>query len=172
MACRGSTTRTRKARAGSPRRSVWPRNSRKGRRSSSCWATTFSRRGSRAASNFKKQKKGARLFLKEVDHPWEYGIAEIQGEKIKRIIEKPKRPPTNLAVIGVYMYPGDVFKIVKTLKPSKRGELEITDVNNAYIRRGGLEYEVVNGWWMDAGENHESLLQANITVARTAGVKI
>ena len=117
-------------------------------------------------------KKGARLFLKEVDHPWEYGIAEIQGEKIKRIIEKPKRPPTNLAVIGVYMYPGDVFKIVKTLKPSKRGELEITDVNNAYIRRGGLEYEVVNGWWMDAGENHESLLQANITVARTAGVKI
>ena len=123
-------------------------------------------------ANFKKQKKGARLFLKEVDHPWEYGIAEIKGEKIKRIIEKPKRPPTNLAVIGVYMYPADVFKIVKTLKPSKRGELEITDVNNAYIRRGGLEYEVVDGWWMDAGENAESLLQANITVARTAGVKI
>ena len=96
----------------------------------------------------------------------------MKGDKIKRIIEKPKRPPTNLAVIGVYMYPADVFKIVKTLKPSKRGELEITDVNNAYIRRGGLEYEVVNGWWMDAGENHESLLQANITVARTAGVEI
>ncbi len=127
---------------------------------------------SRGVANFRRQKKGARLFLKEVDHPWEYGIAEISGRRIKRIIEKPKRPPTNLAVIGVYMYPGDVFKIVKTLKPSKRGELEITDVNNAYIRRGGLEYEVVDGWWMDAGENTEALLQANITVARAAGVKI
>lgn len=126
----------------------------------------------RGVANFKKQEKGARLFLKEVEHPWEYGIAEVKGDKIKRIIEKPKRPPTNLAVIGVYMYPADVFKIVKTLKPSKRGELEITDVNNAYIRRGGLEYEVVDGWWMDAGENAESLLQANITVARTAGVSI
>ena len=126
----------------------------------------------RGVANFRRQKKGARLFLKEVDHPWEYGIAEVSGQRIKRIIEKPKRPPTNLAVIGVYMYPGDVFKIVKTLKPSKRGELEITDVNNAYIRRGGLEYEVVDGWWMDAGENAEALLQANITVARTAGVKI
>ena len=126
----------------------------------------------RGVANFQKQKKGARLFLKEVEHPWEYGIAEIKGDKIKRIIEKPKKPPTNLAVIGVYMYPSDVFKIVKNLKPSKRGELEITDVNNAYIRKGGLEYEVVNGWWMDAGENAESLLQANITVDRTAGVKI
>ena len=87
-------------------------------------------------------------------------------------IEKPKRPPTNLAVIGVYMYPGSVFQIVKGLKPSKRGELEITDVNNAYIRRGGLEYDLIDGWWMDAGENFESLLQANITVARTVGVKI
>ena len=127
---------------------------------------------SRGVANFKKQKKGARVFLKEVEHPWEYGIAEIRGHKIKRIVEKPKRPPTNLAVIGVYMYPGDVFKIVRGLKPSKRGELEITDVNNAYIQRGGLEYDLVEGWWMDAGENHESLLQANIIVARTAGAKI
>jgi len=116
---------------------------------------------------FKKQKRGARIFLKEVEHPWEYGIADIKGKKIKRIVEKPKKPPTNLAVIGVYMYPPNVYDIVKRLKPSARGELEITDVNNAYIKRGQMEYERVNGWWMDAGENHESLLEANIIVART-----
>jgi len=126
----------------------------------------------KGVTEFKKQKQGARIFLKEVDHPWEYGIADVSGRRIKRIIEKPKNPPTNLAVIGVYMYPSDVFQIVKTLKPSARGELEITDVNNAYIKRGRMEYQVVDGWWMDAGENHESLLQANITVARQAGVKI
>jgi len=121
---------------------------------------------------FKKQKKGARIFLTEVEHPWEYGIAEIQGRKIKRIIEKPKKPPTKLAVIGVYMYPPNVFDIVKRLKPSKRGELEITDVNNAYIRRRQMEYDIIDGWWMDAGENHEALLQANIAVARKKGVKV
>jgi glucose-1-phosphate thymidylyltransferase len=121
---------------------------------------------------FKRQKKGARIFLKEVDHPWEYGIADVAGRRIKRIIEKPKKPPTNLAVIGVYMYPPDVFDIVKKLKPSARGELEITDVNNAYIQRGRMEYQIVDGWWMDAGENHEALLQANIAVARAAGVKV
>ncbi len=121
---------------------------------------------------FKRQKKGARIFLKEVEHPWEYGIADVAGRKIRRIIEKPKKPPTNLAVIGVYMYPPDVFDIVKKLKPSARGELEITDVNNAYIQRGRMEYQVVDGWWMDAGENHEALLQANIVVARAAGVKV
>lgn len=118
---------------------------------------------------FRKQKKGGRIFLKEVDHPWEYGIADIKGRKIKKIIEKPKKPPTNLAVIGVYMYPPDVFDIVKHLKPSARGELEITDVNNAYIRRGEMEYEIVDGWWMDAGENHEALLRANVVVGREEG---
>lgn len=118
---------------------------------------------------FRRQKKGGRIFLKEVDHPWEYGIADVKGKKIKKIIEKPKKPPTNLAVIGVYMYPPDVFDIVKHLKPSARGELEITDVNNAYIRRGEMEYEIVDGWWMDAGENHESLLRANMVVGREEG---
>ncbi len=126
----------------------------------------------KGVEHFRRQKKGARIFLKEVEHPWEYGIAEIAGRRIKRIIEKPKKPPTNLAVIGVYMYPPDVFDIVKTLKPSSRGELEITDVNNAYVRRGRMEYEVVDGWWMDAGENHESLLQANIAIARAEGVQV
>ena len=119
---------------------------------------------------FKKQEKGARIFLKEVAHPWEYGIAEIDGDRITRIIEKPKDPPTNKAVIGVYMYPPDVFDIVDELEPSQRGELEITDVNNAYIQRGEMMYDHL--WWLDAGENHESLLQASLTVARTRGIKI
>lgn len=121
---------------------------------------------------FAKQPRGARIFLKSVEHPWEYGIAEVDGRKIVRIIEKPKAPPSSLAVIGVYMYPPDVFEIVDALEPSARGELEITDVNNAYIERGEMEYEVVDGWWMDAGEDHEALLRANIQVARQQGIDI
>jgi glucose-1-phosphate thymidylyltransferase len=121
---------------------------------------------------FAGQEKGGRIFLKQVEHPWEYGVVEMENNRIKRIIEKPKEPPTDLAVIGVYMYPPDVFDIVATLKPSGRGELEITDVNNAYIERGELEYEIVDGWWLDAGENHEALLKANLTVARQHGVNI
>jgi glucose-1-phosphate thymidylyltransferase len=121
---------------------------------------------------FSRQRNGSRILLKSVEHPWEYGIAEVEGDKIKRIIEKPKEPPTDLAVIGVYMYSPDVFDIVKTLKPSARGELEITDVNNVYIARGEMEYEIVDGWWLDAGEDHEALLRANLMVARQAGVEI
>jgi len=121
---------------------------------------------------FSKQAGGSRIFLKTVDHPWEYGIAEIAGNKIKRIIEKPADPPSNLAVIGVYMYPPDVFNIVETLEPSARGELEITDVNNAYVERGEMEYEIVEGWWLDAGENHEALLRANLMIAREQGIEI
>jgi glucose-1-phosphate thymidylyltransferase len=121
---------------------------------------------------FQRQEEGGRIFLKSVDHPWEYGIAEVNGSKIQRIIEKPADPPSDLAVIGVYMYPADVFEIVESLKPSGRGELEITDVNNAYIERGIMEYELVDGWWLDAGENHEALLKANLTIAREMGVEI
>jgi len=121
---------------------------------------------------FSKQAGGSRIFLKTVDHPWEYGIAEIAGNKIKRIVEKPADPPSNLAVIGVYMYPPDVFNIVETLEPSARGELEITDVNNAYVERGEMEYEIVEGWWLDAGENHEALLRANLMIAREQGIEI
>ena len=121
---------------------------------------------------FAAQDEGARIFLKKVDHPWEYGIAEIEGDRVVRIVEKPTDPPTDLAVIGVYMYPPDVFDIITTLKPSGRGELEITDVNNAYIDRAKLQYDMLEGWWMDAGENHESLLHANIAVARQAGISI
>jgi glucose-1-phosphate thymidylyltransferase len=115
---------------------------------------------------FKEQPKGARILLKEVEHPREYGIAEIEGKNIRRIIEKPKEPPTNLAVIGVYMYPPDVFDIIDTLEPSARNELEITDVNNAYLERGELMYDLVEGWWLDAGESHLALLKANLTVAK------
>jgi glucose-1-phosphate thymidylyltransferase len=121
---------------------------------------------------FRRQETGSRIFLKSVEHPWEYGIAEVEGSKIRRIIEKPTNPPGDLAVIGVYMYPPNVFDIVDTLKPSGRGELEITDVNNAYIERGTMEYELVEGWWLDAGENHEALLRANLTIAREMGVDI
>jgi glucose-1-phosphate thymidylyltransferase len=120
---------------------------------------------------FAQQDRGGRIYLKEVEHPWEYGIAEVVGGKIKRVIEKPKRPPSNLAVIGVYMYPPDVFDIIEELEPSARGELEITDVNNAYVERGEMEYEILDGEWLDAGESHEALLRANLVIARLAGVE-
>jgi glucose-1-phosphate thymidylyltransferase len=121
---------------------------------------------------FANQPHGARIYLKQVAHPWEYGIACIEGNRVVRIIEKPKEPPSDLAVIGVYMYPSNVFDIVATLEPSARGELEITDVNNAYIERGQMEYELLDGWWLDAGEDHEALLKANLTVARQKGLEV
>jgi glucose-1-phosphate thymidylyltransferase len=121
---------------------------------------------------YRQQEGGARIFLTQVDHPWEYGVAEVDGGKIRRIVEKPKEPVSDLAVIGVYMYPPDVFDIVDSLERSARGELEITDVNNAYVDRGEMEYELVDGWWLDAGENHESLLRASITVARQQGIAV
>ena len=121
---------------------------------------------------FSQQEEGSRIFLKAVDHPWEYGIAEVDGSRVKGIVEKPQNPTSDLAVIGGYMFPPEVFDIVNGLTPSARGELEITDVNNAYIERGQMEFEMVDGWWLDAGENYEALLQANITVARQAGIEI
>jgi glucose-1-phosphate thymidylyltransferase len=125
-----------------------------------------------AVERFTNQPTGSRIFLTRVEHPWEYGVAEIEGSRIKRIVEKPQDPLSDLAVIGVYMYPPDVFDVVDSLDPSARGELEITDVNNAYVERGEMSYEIVDGWWLDAGENHEALLQANLTIARKEGVKI
>jgi glucose-1-phosphate thymidylyltransferase len=107
----------------------------------------------RAVSRFGKQKEGAMIFLKKVKNPREYGVAEIAGRKVVNIVEKPKRPKSDLAVIGVYMYDNRVFDIVKTLKPSGRGELEITDVNNSYIKEGLMTYEMLSGGWADAGES-------------------
>ena len=114
---------------------------------------------------FKKQKKGAKILLKEVDDPQRFGVAEIDGQKVIRIIEKPQVPKTKYAVVGVYMYDSNVFDIIKTLKPSERGELEITDVNNAYIRKGEMTYNVLEGWWTDAG-TFESLYRANSLMAK------
>ncbi len=107
----------------------------------------------KAVARFKRQKEGAMIFTKKVKNPSEYGVAEIVGGKVVKIVEKPKQPRSNLAVIGVYMYDNRVFEIVKTLKPSKRGELEITDVNNAYIKEGMMTYERLTGGWADAGES-------------------
>jgi len=112
-------------------------------------------------NRYKKQKKGARILLKEVFKPERFGVAEIKNEKVVHIIEKPKKPKTNYAVTGIYMYDSKVFDLIKTLKPSQRGELEITDVNNAYIRLKQMEYDILEGNWTDAGTFY-SLMRANL----------
>ncbi len=104
-----------------------------------------------AVERFREQDGGARVLLKKVHDPERFGVAEIEGDKVVRIVEKPQDPRSDLAVIGVYMYDNDVYDIVDQLKPSARGELEITDVNNAYLERGNLGFEEVDGWWTDAG---------------------
>ncbi len=114
---------------------------------------------------FKRQKGGARILLKEVPDPENYGVPVIRGDRILKIIEKPKRPTSSLAVIGVYMYDPTVFRLIETLKPSKRGELEVTDLNNAYLRRGQLHYDVFEGWWADAGASIHGLYEVNRRVA-------
>lgn len=116
-----------------------------------------------AVQHFREQGGGARVLLKEVTDPQRFGVARLEDDRIVEIIEKPKTPTSNLAVTGVYMYDNDVFNIVDTLAPSGRGELEITDVNNAYLARGDLQHEVIDGWWTDAG-TFESLHHANTLV--------
>ncbi|MFA6908630.1 MAG: sugar phosphate nucleotidyltransferase [Patescibacteria group bacterium] len=113
-----------------------------------------------AVQDFEKQKEGAKIFLKEVSKPQSYGVVELSGDKVVNIIEKPQNPPTNLAVVGLYLYDSNVFEIAKGLKPSARGELEITDVNNHYIKKGAMTYQVLTGWWGDGGESFDSLLEA------------
>ncbi|WP_010494535.1 sugar phosphate nucleotidyltransferase [Paenibacillus elgii] len=110
--------------------------------------------------NFNQQGQGAKILLKEVHDPERYGVAELSGDNIVSIEEKPKAPKSTLAVTGIYMYDNTVFDVVKTLKPSGRGELEITDVNNAYIQKNQLTYDVLQGWWTDAG-THLSLARAS-----------
>jgi len=111
---------------------------------------------------FKRQKQESMILLKEVDNPQAYGVPQFKGTRIETIVEKPKVPPTNYAVIGIYYYDASVFKIIKTLKPSKRGELEITDVNNAYLRKRQMTYNVLKRHWADAGESIDSYFQANV----------
>ena len=119
-----------------------------------------------AADEFRNQDKGARVLLKEVHDAERFGVAEIVGDKIVNIEEKPKNPKSNYAVTGIYMYDGSVFEKIHQLKPSGRGELEITDVNNAYIREGSLAFSYLDGWWTDAG-TFESLLRATNLVANS-----
>ncbi|MCL6601784.1 MAG: NTP transferase domain-containing protein [Paenibacillus sp.] len=110
--------------------------------------------------NFQEQKNGAKILIQEVQDPKRFGVPELQGERIISIEEKPEHPKSNYAVTGIYMFDHKVFDIVKTLKPSNRGELEITDVNNAYINRDELTFDILKGWWTDAG-THSSLARAN-----------
>ena len=120
---------------------------------------------------FARQPRGAHLILKEVADPQRFGVAVLRGNSIVRIDEKPAVPESNFAVIGIYLYDHTVFDRIRVLKPSKRGELEITDVNNSYLSEGGLSYSMLNGWWTDAG-TFDSLLRANNLVAETGANKI
>jgi glucose-1-phosphate thymidylyltransferase len=126
---------------------------------------------SSAADAFRKQEGGAKILLKEVADAQRFGVAELSGERVLGIEEKPKNPKSNYAVIGVYMYDATVFEKIRRLKPSGRGELEITDVNNFYIEEGRLTYDALDGWWTDAG-TFESLLRANNLVAKTGANKM
>jgi glucose-1-phosphate thymidylyltransferase len=110
--------------------------------------------------SFEEQKEGAKVLLKEVSDPHRFGVPEFRDGKIIAIEEKPEEPKSNYVVTGIYMYDSEVFDIIKTLKPSARGELEITDVNNVYLKMGTLTYDILKGWWTDAG-TPESLFRAN-----------
>jgi glucose-1-phosphate thymidylyltransferase len=125
----------------------------------------------RAVENFRRQKKGAKILLKEVPDPQRFGVAELKGDRIARIEEKPKKPRSRYAVIGIYLFDQEVFNFIRTLKPSDRGELEITDVNNRYIEKGLMTWDILEGWWTDAG-TFESLLRANQLVAETGANKV
>jgi glucose-1-phosphate thymidylyltransferase len=120
----------------------------------------------KAVENFRRQKEGARILLKEVSDPQRFGVPELRGDRIVLIEEKPKKPKSHYAVIGIYLFDQEVFDIIKTLRPSDRGELEITDVNNRYIEKGLMTWDILEGWWTDAG-TFESLLRANELVAKT-----
>jgi glucose-1-phosphate thymidylyltransferase len=113
---------------------------------------------------FEEQVSGARILLKKVDDPERFGVPELDGDRIVNIEEKPEHPKSAYAVTGIYMYDARVFDFIRTLKPSGRGELEITDVNNHYIKEGDLFYDIMEGWWTDAGQ-FESLYRAATLVA-------
>ncbi|MCX5776417.1 MAG: sugar phosphate nucleotidyltransferase [Candidatus Firestonebacteria bacterium] len=118
-----------------------------------------------SVAEFEKSKKGAKIILKEVPDPENYGVPVFKNGRITGIIEKPKKPASNYAVIGIYMFDNEVFKIIGKLKPSERGELEITDVNNMYLKKGRLSHSILDGWWADAGSSIEGWFETNKTVA-------
>lgn len=117
------------------------------------------------ADKFVAQKIGARILLKQVPNPQRFGVAELANGKIINIKEKPERPKSDYAVTGIYFYDLSVFDVIRTLNPSARGELEITHVNDAYIKKGQLTYDILDGWWTDAG-TFESLIKANELVEK------
>ncbi len=123
-----------------------------------------------AVRAYDKQKHGAKILLKQVPDPQRFGVPELDGDKVLSIEEKPKSPKSEYAVIGIYMYDAAVYDIIRTLKPSGRGELEITDVNNAYIARGEMSWQELEGWWTDAG-TFDSLRRASNLVAKTGANK-
>src|SRR2546429_6320997 len=123
-----------------------------------------------AVEDFRQQPRGAKILLKEVSDAERFGVAEISGDRVVNIEEKPHKPKSNFAVTGFYMYDETVFDKIETLVPSGRGELEITDVNNAYIREGTMTFSYLEGWWTDAC-TFESLFRASNLVARSAGVQ-
>lgn len=125
----------------------------------------------KAVRSYRHQGGGAKILLKKVADPQRFGVPELDGRRVRRIEEKPKEPKSEYAVIGVYMYDAEVFEIIKTLKPSGRGELEITDVNNSYIERNEMTWDELDGWWTDAG-TFESLLHASTLVAETGANKL
>jgi len=124
-----------------------------------------------AVRAYEKQGKGAKVLLKEVKDPQRFGVAVLDGNRLVRIEEKPKEPKSPYITTGIYFYDHEVFDIIRTLKPSARGELEITDVNNAYLERGRLAWDILEGWWTDAG-TFESLKLANNLVAQSGANKI
>lgn len=124
-----------------------------------------------AVRAYRHQGGGAKIILKKVPDPHRFGVPELKGKSVVRIEEKPESPKSEYAVIGIYMYDGEVYDIIRTLKPSGRGELEITDVNNAYIERDEMTWEELEGWWTDAG-TFESLLRASNLVAETGANKM
>lgn len=124
-----------------------------------------------AAQAYMSQERGAKILLKEVENPSRFGVPVIEEDRVVRIIEKPKDPPSSYAVTGIYLYDSQVFDFIKTLSPSQRGELEITDVNNLYIEQGVMTWNELDGWWTDAG-TFDSLLRASNLVAAGGANKV
>jgi glucose-1-phosphate thymidylyltransferase len=125
-----------------------------------------------AVDNFRRQERGGRILLARLDEPGHLrhlGVAELEGDRVMRIVEKPEAPPSDLAVTGIYFYDEQVWEVLPTLKPSGRGELEITDVNNWYVEQGAMEYDVLEGFWGDAGESIDAYYEVNDFV-RSNGV--
>ena len=124
-----------------------------------------------AVNAYRAQGSGAKIILKKVPDPQRFGVPRLDGRRVVRIDEKPSKPQSNYAVIGIYMYDATVYEIIRSLKPSARNELEITDVNNAYIERDAMTWEELEGWWTDAG-TFESLLRASKLVSETGANKL